>query len=78
MENAVYLTVMSKKSKTTKLKKLTPNSYQIYGIFDFVKKKLIYVNLSLEETELEFDLEFDLSDYDRERYDIVEFSVVIV
>jgi hypothetical protein len=53
---------------------MNPNQYRIYGIFDFVEEKLIYVNMSLEET----DLEFDMTGYDVERYDVVEFDVVLI
>jgi len=32
-------------------------SIKIYGIWNKTKNKLIYVNLSLEEAELEYDME---------------------
>lgn len=65
---------MGKKTPNDKkklLKKLKPSIYKIYGIFDFDKKVLVYVHMSLEQVELEFDLE----DYNEERYDIVSFEV---
>ena len=63
-----------KQRKKKKLQKLKPIKYRIYGIFDFQEEKLIYVNMDLEETELEFDI----TGYDGERYDVVEFDVVLV
>ena len=65
---------MSRKQRKKNLQKMNPNQYRIYGIFDFVEEKLIYVNMSLEET----DLEFDMTGYDVERYDVVEFDVVLI
>lgn len=64
---------MANSSKKDKLSKLKAKVYQIYGIFDFKKMKLVYVNIDYEKTEMEFDLEL----YDDERYDIVTFSVAI-
>lgn len=64
---------MSEKKKA-QLKKLKPSLYKIYGIFDFTEKKLVFVHLDLEKVELEFDLE----DYDGERYDVVEFDVCLL
>jgi hypothetical protein len=61
-------------SKKEKIRKLKPNQYRIYGIFDFDKEDLIYINLNLEHTELEFDM----SNYEEERYGIVEFKVILV
>lgn len=63
-----------KPKKKRQLNKLKPNQYRIYGIFDFDKKKLIYVNMSEEEVELEFDL----VGYDEDRYDIVQFDVILI
>jgi hypothetical protein len=57
------------------LANIKPQEYQIYGIFDFENKNLIYVGLDLEAVELEFDLE----GYDKnERYEVVEFTVVLI
>lgn len=65
---------MAKKSKKELLAKVKPKDYQIYGIFDFEKKQLIYVHLDEEQAELEFEL----SGYDHERYDIVEFTICLI
>lgn len=62
---------MSRKSKKKALEKIKPKDYLVYGIFDFQKKELIYIHLDEEQVELEFEL----SDYDQERYDIVEFHI---
>jgi len=59
------------KKKKDLLDKIKPRDYRIYGIFDFQKKQLIYIHLDEEQVELEFEL----SGYDEERYDIVEFNV---
>ena len=61
-------------SKKTRLKKLKSKTYQIYGIFNFRTEELVYVNMDVEQTELEFDL----SDYDPEEYDIVSFEIMLV
>lgn len=61
------------KDKKKELKDNPPKQYLIYGIFDFQEKALIFVDLDYDKTELEFDLE----DYDPERYDIVEFQVML-
>jgi hypothetical protein len=53
--------------------KISPDIHQIYGIYDFQEKKLIYVDMKLENAELEFDIQ----DYDN-RYGVVEFSVLLV
>ena len=59
------------KNKQDLLNKIKPKNYRVYGIFDFDIKKLIYIHLDEEQVELEFEL----SGYDSERYDIVEFNV---
>ena len=61
------------RSKKTILKKLQPEVYQIYGIFDFKNKKLIYVSLDEEEVELKFELE----DYNDDDYDIITVSIMV-
>ena len=60
------------KSKDKILKKLQPHTYQIYGIFDFRSKELIYVNLDYEDVELQFEL----AGYG-DGFDIIKFSVVV-
>ena len=50
-----------------------PIKYCIYGIFDFQLNQLIYVDLEIEKVEMEFDM----VDYDPERYDIVSFNVLL-
>lgn len=55
--------------KTLKLKE-----YRIYGIFNFKTKKLLYVNLDLDQTELEYGL----GDYDEDTCDIISFEVILV
>lgn len=64
---------MKKKNKKNKLDKLTPDKYRIYGIFNFKTNKLVYVNMELEQAELEFDLE----DYNPEQFDIVSFDIIL-
>ena len=44
---------------------------KIYGIFDLKKKKILMVHLKLQEVELEYDLE----NYDTDRYKIISFLV---
>lgn len=61
------------KNKKTILKKLRPEVYLIYGIFDFKNKKLIYVSLDQEEVELKFELE----DYSEDDYDIINVKLMI-
>ena len=47
--------------------------YRIYGIYDFVRNKLIRVSLDLETILFDYDIE----DYDEERYDVVSFDVIL-
>ena len=61
------------KKKKTILKKLQPEVYTIYGIFDFTRKKLVYVTLDEEEVELKFELE----DYSDEEYDIITVKIML-
>jgi hypothetical protein len=63
-----------KPSKKEILKALKPSTYKIYGIYDFQEKRLVYVHLDEEQVELEFDLE----DYDGERFDVVSFEVCLL
>lgn len=60
------------KNKEHILKKLRPKTYQIYGIFDFTAKKLVYVSMDYDEVELQFEL----ADYD-EGFDIIKFDVMV-
>jgi len=59
------------KDKKHILEKISTRDYRIYGIFNFDKKELIYINFDLEQVELEFLL----SCYDDTIYDIVEFNI---
>lgn len=54
------------------LKKLRPKTYQIYGIFDFQTKELIYVSLDYDEVELQFEM----GDYG-EAADIICFTTMV-
>jgi hypothetical protein len=56
------------------LDKLKPRKYRIYGILNFVERKLVYVDLDMEKVVFEFDLE----GYDKENFGIVSFIVVLV
>jgi len=60
-------------SKHERLSKLKLRRYRIYGIFDFKAGKLIYVNMDIDQTELEFDM----GDYDLDQYDIILFYVLL-
>jgi hypothetical protein len=64
---------MSKKKKKALLNSLSTIKYTIYGIFDFKTNHLVYVNLDYDMVELEFDL----TDYDMEHFDIVSFDVLL-
>ena len=64
----------NKNEKRKVLKNLKASTYKIYGIFDFQEKKLVYVHLDEEQVELEFDL----SDYDSDRYDVVSFDICLL
>jgi len=64
---------MPKREKKTQLTKLKARQYTIYGIFDFKLNKLISVCLDMDQLETEFDL----GDYDSERFDIVSFKVML-
>jgi hypothetical protein len=62
-----------KKKKTKQLRALKLRKYRIYGIFDFLNKKLIYVDLNIEDTYFKFDLE----GYDSANYGVVSFNVML-
>jgi hypothetical protein len=64
----------NKSQKRRVLKDLKASTYKIYGIFDFEEKKLVYVHMDLEQVELEFDL----TGYDSDRYDVVSFDVCLL
>ncbi len=61
------------KEKKQQLKELKPRKYRIYGIFNFKKRQLIYVDLDIDKVEFEFDLE----GYDDEEYGVVSFFVLL-
>lgn len=52
---------------------LNARRYRIYGVFDFLEKKLI--NVSIDQEYLE--LEYDLAGYDEERFKVVSFDVFL-
>lgn len=60
-----------KQRKQEKLKKLKRKVYTIFGIFNFKSEELVYINISQEMVELEYDM----SDYDETIFDIVSFKV---
>lgn len=59
--------------KIAKLAAFRLRPYRIYGIYDFITDKLIHVGLDLDSVLFEYDIE----DYDEERYDIVSFDVLL-
>ena len=61
------------KEKKQQLEVLKPRKYRIYGIFDFVGRRLIYVDLDIEKVSFEFDL----AGYDPDNYGIVSFAVIL-
>lgn len=61
-------------SKEKLLEKIKPRDYHIYGIFDFKKKRLVYIHLDREQV----DLEFELSGYNPSQFDVVEFTVRLI
>jgi len=54
------------------LKELRPKTYQIYGIFNFVSKTLVYVSMDYDEVELQFEM----ADYG-EDFDVIRFDVIV-
>jgi hypothetical protein len=62
-----------KKKKAQPSRRIKGKTSNIYGIFDYKTNTLLSVNLSQEEIELEYDLE----GYDEERYDIINFKVMM-
>lgn len=62
-----------KNKKEKRLKKLKPKRYRIYGIFDFISKTLIQVDLDLEK----LTFEYELTGYDPNKYDIVSFDIIV-
>lgn len=63
----------TEKQKKQQLESLKPRKYRIYGIFDFVGRKLIYVDLDIDKVSFEFDL----AGYDPENFGIVSFGVIL-
>lgn len=61
------------KQKKQQLEVLKPRKYRIYGIFNFVERKLVYVDLDMDKVVFEFDLE----GYDEENFGIVSFFVML-
>ena len=64
----------SNKPKKALVKPPKLKEYRIYGIFNFKTKKLLYVSIDLEQTELEHGL----GDYDEDICDIISFGVILV
>lgn len=64
----------SRKPKKASNKNLKFKEYRIYGIFNFKTKQLLYVNVDLDQTELEFGL----GDYDETVCDVISFDVVLI
>ncbi len=62
----------TEKEKQQTLKKLRPQLYQIYGIFNFKTRELLCVSLDEAEIELRFEL-----DDCGEDCDIVKFTTMI-
>ena len=60
-------------NKQEQIGKIKLKRYRIYGIFDFQNDLLIYVGLDLDGVQFEYDIE----DYDEERFDIVSFDVLL-
>jgi hypothetical protein len=60
-------------NKEEQIGKIKLKRYRVYGIFDFQSELLVYVGLSMESVQLEYDIE----EYDEERYDIVSFDVLL-
>jgi len=61
----------NKSKKREQLNKLKPKTYRIYGIFNFKTNNLVYVSMTQELAETEFDF----SDFDPNDFDIVSFNV---
>ena len=54
-------------------KQIRKGKTQIYGIYSVDTRKVIYVNVNKEELEFEFDI----SDYNKDKYLIVTFDVTV-
>ncbi len=61
------------KQKKQQLEELKPRKYRIYGIFNFVERRLVHVDLDMDKVVFEFDL----AGYDEENYGIVSFFVML-
>ena len=60
-------------NKQALLGKIKLKKYRIYGIFDFETQRIVYINLDMNSVKLEYDIE----DYDEERYDIIFFDIIL-
>jgi len=60
-------------NKDKHLSKIKPRRYLIYGIFDFETDMLVYVNMNVEQTEFEFEI----GDYNTDKFDIISFYVLL-
>ena len=57
-----------------KKKKDLPPSFDIfrvYGVWSYREKKLVFISLTLEESELKYDIE----EYDEDEYALIHFDV---
>ncbi len=64
---------MPSKNQSKLLKKIKGQTHSIYGIFDFKLGILISVNIDQESLELEYDLQ----NYNEDRFKIVTFEVIL-
>ena len=64
---------MSKEDKKKQLDAVKPKSYRIYGIFDFETNELLHVDMKPDMVMLLLELDYP----DDERYDMVEFEVIL-
>ena len=61
------------KQKKKQLETLKPRKYRIFGIFNFMERKLVHVDLDMDKVVFEFDL----AGYDEENFGIVSFFVML-
>jgi hypothetical protein len=59
--------------QSTLIKKIKNRPHRIYGVFDYQVGKLIMVHLDREALEMEYDI----GNYDEERFKIVTFNVIL-
>ena len=49
------------------------NIFRVYGVWSYKEKELVFISLTIEESELKYDIE----EYDEDDYALIEFDVVI-